>query len=111
MVLVKTAGNALQAVPQSTLPRTNVVAVKVRDGLTAGQIIVVAAPGGRMVQAVIPQTCLSGQTFFVNIPPVTDHVVVVGVPVDTDVNEETAGVAASRWNQKAVAQQWQPQIV
>jgi hypothetical protein len=105
LVLVKTAGNALQAVPQSALQRTNVVAVTVWDGLTAGQTIVVAAPGGRMVQAIIPQTCHVGQTFLVHIPPVAEHVVVVGVPLDLALHEETVGIA-SPWNQNAVARQW-----
>jgi len=90
--LIKTGGNALQAVPLNAL-RTNqvVVAVTVLEGQKPGQAILVAAPDGRMVSAVIPERYQAGHTFLVYFAPILtsaeNHVLVTGVPVD-DVNQK-----------------------
>lgn len=77
-LLVKTGGNALQAVEQNDL-----VKVVVPDGVDPGQTLVVACPdgSGRMVRAQVPEGAMPGNVFLIRIPPV-QPVVVIGVPVE-----------------------------
>mmetsp|Transcript_553 Transcript_553/g.666 ORF Transcript_553/g.666 Transcript_553/m.666 type:complete len:157 (+) Transcript_553:54-524(+) len=72
--LMKTGGNALQAVDYLPEKGNNVVAVTVPDfgffrpGLKEGDSLIVLAPdgSGRVVRAVIPEGCSPGHVFLVD---------------------------------------------
>lgn len=70
-MLIKTGGNALQAVSRQTLESSDdLVAVSVPEsGVNPGDMLYVAAPDGRMVEAVVPPGILPGHTFLVRLPP------------------------------------------
>jgi hypothetical protein len=74
-ILIPTAGNALQAVSREVLAQQNLLAVAVPEG--AGEEILVQAPDGRLLRALIPPQAHAGQTFFVHAPPVAD----TGIPL------------------------------
>lgn len=82
-MLVKTGGNALQAVDRRIVEQNDLVKVVVPDGVDPGQTLVVACPdgSGRMVRAQVPEGAIPGKVFFVRIPPVQPFVV-IGVPVE-----------------------------
>lgn len=82
-LLVKTGGNALQAVDRRVIEHNDLVKVVVPDGVDPGQILMVACPdgSGRMVRAQVPEGAMPGYVFLVRIPPV-QPVVVIGVPVE-----------------------------
>lgn len=76
--LIKTGGNALQAVNTSELVQPNVVTVSVPEYKNPGeQLRVMAADGsGRIVTAIIPEGCTAGHSFLVQFPdfvPYTDE--------------------------------------
>jgi hypothetical protein len=74
-ILIPTAGNALQAVSREVLAQQNLLAVAVPEG--AAEEILVQAPDGRLLRALIPPQAHAGQTFFVHAPPVAD----TGIPL------------------------------
>lgn len=77
-VLLKTGGNALQAVPREAVlsDENRLMAVSVPIGLKSGDRIRIAVPdgSGRLVEAVVPPGAFEGHTFLVRIPdqPVID---------------------------------------
>jgi len=95
-VLIRTAGNALQAVPRGITECTNVMAVSVPENMRPGDKLLVQTPGTppQLVEAVIPASAYPGSTFFVEIPETKDTPVVsvTGVAVP-DGEEHTAGAA------------------
>ena len=91
-MLMKTGGNALQAVPQ---PEEPVMAVTVPEGITAGTLIHVMAPDGRTIAATVPPDCFPGHTFFVQLPPkeepktyTADGLPVPSAPLQSDLDLE-----------------------
>lgn len=76
-ILIPTSGNALQAVPREVLAQKHLLAVSVPEGVPTGDEILVQAPDGRLLNAVIPPHAQAGQIFFVHAPPVAD----TGVPL------------------------------
>jgi hypothetical protein len=80
-VLVKTGGNALQAVDQRALESEHVFSVIIPEGVLPGQTIFVVVPdgSGRFVSVVVPDGCFPGHNLLVKAPP---PVVATGVPVD-----------------------------
>jgi len=68
-VLVKTGGNALQAIPRATLKQDNVVAVTVPWHGQPGQVMIVHLANGKMVQTKIPSNAQPGHVFLIQIPP------------------------------------------
>ena len=81
---IKTGGNALQAMSLGS--DKDVIVVTVTGALQEGNTILVTAPDGRVVHAVIPQGCQTGHSFLVHMdPPVEPQshpVIVTGVPLD-----------------------------
>jgi hypothetical protein len=72
-VLVKTGGNALQAVPRSILEEgadDTLVAVVAPANVVPGDILFIFPPDGtnRLIAVVIPEGVYMGHTFFVDIP-------------------------------------------
>lgn len=72
-VLIRTAGNALQAVPteyyEQTVLKRNVLGVPVPGNCRGGDSIMVQNPSNRkMVQVDIPRGYAAGQMFFVEMP-------------------------------------------
>jgi hypothetical protein len=73
-VLIRTAGNALQAVPRSyfeqTITKSNVLGVPVPPNSRGGDRLVVMNPNNRkLVQVTVPHNCNApGQLFFVEMP-------------------------------------------
>ena len=81
-VLVRTGGNALQAVNRDSLEQKNVIAVKAPSwGASPGHTILVRVPydNTRIITVEIPQGIQPGQVFLVKVPV---PVVVTGIPVD-----------------------------
>jgi hypothetical protein len=71
-VLIKTGGNALQAVQHSVLENAHndLMAVSVPCNVEAGSTLLVATPDGRVVETAVPPGAMPGHTFLVQIPPV-----------------------------------------
>jgi hypothetical protein len=73
-VLIRTAGNALQAVPRSyyeqTIAKKNVLGVHVPPNSRGGDVLVVQNPNNprRMLQIKVPKDHAPGQMFFVEMP-------------------------------------------
>jgi len=71
-LLIKTAGNALQAVSRTILDEDNLMAVTVPEGLGPGDNLYVVVPGtkieSRTIQAVVPPDAYAGHVFLVRIP-------------------------------------------
>ena len=78
-VLVKTGGNALQAIDRKALEQDNVVAVTVPWNTRPGDVMLVRLPQDRMVRTVVPEGMQPGHVFLVKVPEPT---VVTGIPVD-----------------------------
>jgi len=105
-VLIKTAGNALQAVSRQTLLQEHLVSVSVPFNCKEGDEIWVRMPSNQhgdksnsdnnnshdtMISAIVPPGCFHGHTFFVKVPSPVEAVksasqapviAVMGVPVD-----------------------------
>lgn len=83
--LVKTAGNALQAVPRGITECSNVMAVSVPENFRPGDKLLVQTPDSppQIIEAVIPESAYPGSMFFVEIPETkeTPVVSVTGVAV------------------------------
>ena len=86
-VLVKTGGNALQALDQQSASSENFVSAVVPKGVEPGESMLVACPDGRMVSITIPPASFPGHVLLVQIPPLgkpvepVDPIVVTGIPV------------------------------
>jgi hypothetical protein len=86
-VLIRTAGNALQAVSREILGQNGLMAVSVPEGSLPGDELLVRAPDGsdRLISAVVPKRALPGHTFLVKMPAEKVHpICVMGVPVQAD---------------------------
>jgi len=86
-VLIKTAGNALQAVNRKALEEEDLIAVSVPEGLHPGDELLVAIPNGNgsVVLAVVPERALPGHTFLVKLPPASQTpVAAVGIPLEEE---------------------------
>ena len=84
IVFIKTAGDALQAVPQSSVDQGNLIPVHVPWNHQGGDEIYVRTPVGSVVSAIIPEGCFPGHAFFVRVPDdaTTAAEVVMGTPVE-----------------------------
>ena len=84
-VLVKTGGNALQAVDMKSANCEDVVSVVIPEGIEAGESMLVSCPNGRIVSMTVPPQALPGHVVLLRIPPVehnpVEPVVVTGIPV------------------------------
>lgn len=93
-VLIKTGGNALQAVSREALEQDDLIAVSVPEGINPGDELLVASPDatGRVVSAVVPERALPGHTFLVKLPPLSEApVAAVGVPLEeNDITNEAS---------------------
>lgn len=82
-VFIKTAGNALQAIPRSYLEQQNLIAVSTPENTKPGDEILVKAPDGiRVLRACIPPNSFPGNIFFVQAPPAVAD---TGVPLNPNV--------------------------
>jgi len=92
-ILVKTAGNALQAVSRSTIEQKNLLSVHVPRNTKPGDSIFVRTPSGSMVSAAIPEGCFHGHTFFVKVSDeqALAPVAVMGVPVGDNAKLSAGG--------------------
>jgi hypothetical protein len=102
-LLVKTGGNALQAIDMDALDKAPFISVVVPEGKAAGDTIHVNCPywKGRLIKTTIPTLARPGDSFLVQTPPMVPHVV-TGVPVDPD-DEETR-ISVGRDNIAAAAE-------
>ena len=78
-ILVKTGGNALQAIDRTALAQYNVVAVTVPWNTQPGEVILVRLPKDRMVRTRVPEGTQPGMVFLMKVPEPT---AAIGVPVD-----------------------------
>lgn len=82
-IFVKTAGNALQAVPRAHLEAQNLMAVTVPEISQPGDEILVRTPDGqRLIRAAIPADAVAGQVLLVRVPPA---VAATGLPLDASI--------------------------
>lgn len=115
-ILVRTGGNALQAVKRQVLEKQmdqqQLIAATVPDGLLPGDTILVSVPGdeegqqpqGRVVSAFIPEGALPGHTFLVLLPGEEQSekeptlVVETAVPVNTSAAVQKGGTSVVSGN-------------
>jgi hypothetical protein len=86
-VLIRTGGNALQAVSRQVLEQHGLMAVSVPKNSLPGNKLLVRAPDGsdRVISAVVPKGAFPGHTFLVKIPAEEAvPICVVGIPVQAD---------------------------
>jgi hypothetical protein len=90
MVLIRTGGNALQAVSRELvreLTRDRMI-VSVPENCNSGNTLLVRSPDGqRIISAVIPEGALPGHTFLIQLPKeeeVQQPMAVVGIPLEGD---------------------------
>jgi hypothetical protein len=86
-VLIRTGGNALQAVSRQTLEHNGLMAVSVPESLVPGDNLLVRAPDGsdRVISVVLPDGARPGHTFLVKIPAEeAAPIVAMGIPVQAD---------------------------
>ena len=84
-ILVKTGGNALQAMDRSALEQKDVVAVTVPWNARAGTEMLVRLSNDRLVRTQVPLNMQPGHVFLMRIPEQQTMVTtVVGVPVDAN---------------------------
>jgi len=106
VVLIKTGGNALQAVRKSTLNNTDdtLISVSVPEGVQPGDALFVQIPNTNgMVEAKVPAGALPGHTFLVRLPPTTTNSInatasIVEVPqaaAETNVSDTPVVAAAA----------------
>lgn len=89
-VLIRTAGNALQAVSRHALEQNGLIAVSVPNSLLPGDDLLVRAPdgSGRVISIVVPKGAFPGHTFLVKMPAEkAAHICVMGIPVQADLLE------------------------
>ena len=77
-VLIRTAGNALQAVSRQAMAEKNMLIVSVPENCKPGDEILVTcgADSDRMIAATIPPGSFPGSSFLVRMPPVPEASVV-----------------------------------
>lgn len=81
-LLLKTGGNALQAVDKDVLDKQNVFSVVVPECVKPGDNILVRCPhSSRLISTTIPPEALPGHIFLVRSPPIKE--VVTGVPLES----------------------------
>jgi hypothetical protein len=87
-VLVKTAGNALQAVPRTIVEEAGpLVSVSVPPNVTPGTMIYVTIPDGRMMEVTVPEGAFPGHTFVVRTPPLEHSLeILTAVPMGDNNN-------------------------
>lgn len=91
-VLVKTGGNALQAVDRTALAQKNVVAVTVPYNARAGNEMLVRLSNDQLVRTQVPLHVEPGHVFLMRIP---EQAAVMGIPVDmTMYNEDNNNIPA-----------------
>jgi len=78
-ILVKTGGNALQAIDRKALEEKNVMAVTVPWNTRPGDEMLVRMPQDRLIRTRVPEDMQPGHVFLMRVPEPT---VVIGVPVD-----------------------------
>jgi hypothetical protein len=85
-VLIRTGGNALQAVSREALEQNGLMAVSVPESLVPGDNLLVRAPDGsdRVVSVVVPKGALPGHSFLVRMPQEAPPICVMGIPVQAD---------------------------
>lgn len=68
--LIKTGGNALQAIDEKFVQQKNLISVAVPHGTNPGDVILVQCPhDDRLVSTVIPEGAQTGHAFLVEVPP------------------------------------------
>jgi hypothetical protein len=68
--LIKTGGNALQAIDERFVEQKNLISVAVPHGTNPGDVILVQCPhDDRLVSTVIPEGAQTGHAFLVEVPP------------------------------------------
>lgn len=82
MVLIKTAGNALQAVSKQVLEQQNLLAVSVPENMNPGDPLLVTDGNGRVIHAIIPEGAFAGNTFMVQMPEMDHAIQATAVPID-----------------------------
>jgi hypothetical protein len=90
-VLIRTGGNALQAVSRQILGQNGLMAVTVPNRSLPGDELLVRAPDGsdRVISAVVPKRALPGHTFLVKMPAEEAvPICVMGIPVQGDLVEQ-----------------------
>jgi hypothetical protein len=96
-VLVKTGGNALQAVDRSALEQKNVVAVTVPCrypfNSRAGNEMLVRLSNDQLVRTQVPLHVEPGHVFLMRIP---EQTAVMGIPVDIMDNNDTPAITPSQ---------------
>jgi hypothetical protein len=69
-ILVKTGGNALQAIDRDTAQQKGIVCVVVPPGSSPGDTIYVSCPySENLISMIIPGTAVAGQVLLVKTPP------------------------------------------
>lgn len=92
-VLIKTAGNALQAVTASALQSTHVMAASVPHNMSPGDTLFVVVPDGsdRTIQAVIPENTFPGHLLLIEVPPMDKQgssMIATGIPFASPTSTE-----------------------
>jgi hypothetical protein len=90
-VLIRTRGNALQAVSRQILEQNGLMAVSVPMSSLPGNKLLVRAPDGsdRVISVVIPKGALPGHSFLVKMPAEeAAPICVMGIPVQADLVEQ-----------------------
>lgn len=90
-VLVKTGGNALQAIDRKALEQKNVMAVTVPWNTGPGDEMLVRLPQDRLIRTRVPEGMQPGHVFLLRVPEPT---VVTGVPVE--IRAQDANVVPSQ---------------
>jgi hypothetical protein len=92
-LLVKTGGNALQAIDPKMLDKGEFISVAAPDGRNPGDTILVTCPysTGRLISTTIPNGTLPGHVFLVRAPPI-QPLLVTGVPVEYSNEKDAAQV-------------------
>jgi hypothetical protein len=86
-MLVKTGGNALQSVAR-VADTSDLISVSVPEGVNPGDMIMVASPDGKYMEATVPPGALPGTTFFIRRPAAAP--VVAGMDMPLKVNQTSA---------------------
>ena len=86
-VLVRTGGNALQAIDRRACEQKNLIKVIVPNGVEPGQTMLVICPDGtgRMVSILVPPQSSAGHVLLVRVPPLpppATPIVCTGIPVE-----------------------------
>mmetsp|Transcript_22063 Transcript_22063/g.38855 ORF Transcript_22063/g.38855 Transcript_22063/m.38855 type:complete len:181 (-) Transcript_22063:69-611(-) len=91
-ILVKTGGNALQAIDRETAQQRNIISFVVSPGRSPGDIVLVQCPySDRLISVTIPKGAVPGQVILVKSPPMESTNVSSfdenGIPVGTEYDD------------------------